>query len=64
MTEMINTLEGIHSTLANTEKWTTDPEDRLVEINSSEPKEKRIYKIEDSLRDLWDNTECSNITLQ
>ena len=37
-------------------------EDRMVEINAEEPnKEKRMNRIEDSLRDLWDNIKCTNI---
>ena len=34
----------------------------MVEINAEEPnKEKRMNRIEDSLRDLWDNIKCTNI---
>ena len=37
-------------------------EDRMVEINAEESnKEKRMNRIEDSLRDLWDNIKCTNI---
>ena len=42
----------------------SDMEDRMVEINAEEPnKEKRMNRIEDSLRDLWDNIKCTNIQI-
>ena len=39
-----------------------DLEDRIGEITTSEQnKEKRIKRIEDSLRDIWDNIKPTNI---
>ena len=39
-------------------------EDRLVEITDVEQnKEKRIKRIEDSLKELWDNFKCTNICI-
>ena len=39
-------------------------EDRMVEITAEEQnKEKRLKRIEDNLRDLWDNTKCTNIQI-
>ena len=36
----------------------------MVEINAREQnKEKRMKRIEDSLRDLWDNIKCTNIRI-
>ena len=36
----------------------------MVEITAKEQnKEKRTKRIEDSLRDLWDNIECTNIRI-
>ena len=36
----------------------------MVEINAKEQnKEKRMKRIEDNLRDLWDNTKCTNIRI-
>ena len=36
----------------------------MVEITSEEQnKEKRMKRTEDSLRDLWDNTKCTNILI-
>ena len=36
----------------------------MVEINAEEQnKEKRMKKIEDNLRDLWDNYKCTNILI-
>ena len=39
-------------------------EDRIVEITATEPnKEKRMKRIEDCLRDLWDNIKHTNIRI-
>ena len=39
-------------------------EDKMVEITSEEKnKVKRMKRTEDSLRDLWDNTKCTNIRI-
>ena len=36
----------------------------MVEISAEEQnKEKRMKRIEDNLRDLWDNTKCTNIRI-
>ena len=36
----------------------------MVEITATEQnKEKRMKRIEDSLRDLWDNIKCTNIRI-
>ena len=36
----------------------------MVEITAEEQnKEKRMKRIEDNLRDLWDNTKCTNIRI-
>ena len=36
----------------------------MVEItDEGQNKEKRIKRIEDNLRDLWDNTKCTNICI-
>ena len=41
-----------------------DLEDKIVEITTAEHnKEKRMKRIEDSLRDLWDNIKCTNIQI-
>ena len=51
-----NSLEGINSRITEAEEWISDLEDEIVEITTSEQyKEKRMKRIEDSLRDLWDN---------
>ena len=60
-TEMNNTLEGIDR-VTEAEEWISDLEDRMVEIIATEQNiEKRIKRNEDSLRDLWDNSKCTNI---
>ena len=39
-------------------------EDKMVEITAREQnKEKRMKRIEESLRDLWDNIKCTNIRI-
>ena len=46
------------------EEWITDLEDKIVEITTAEQnKEKRMKRIEDSLRDLWDNIKRTNIQI-
>ena len=50
------TLEGINSSITEAEERISDLEDKIVEITTTEQnKEKRMKRIEDSLRDLWDN---------
>ena len=57
-----NSLEGINSRITGAEEQTSDLEDRMVEITTTKKnKEKRRKRIEDSLRDLWDNIKCTNI---
>ena len=53
--EIKNTLEGINSRINEAEEWISDLEDKTVEITTAEQnKEKRMKRIEDSLRDIWD----------
>ena len=62
-TEMNNTLERINSRIIEAEEQINDLEDRMVEITAEEQNiEKRVEKKkkEDSLRDLGDNTKCTN----
>ena len=62
--EIKNSLEGINSRITEAEKWISDLEDKIVEITTAEQnKEKRMKRIEDSLRDLWDNIKCTNIRI-
>ena len=59
---MNNTLEGIHNRITKAEAQINNPEDRLVEITATEQNiEKRMKRDEDSLRDLLDNINCTNI---
>ena len=59
---MKNTLEGINCRISEAEEWISDLEDKMVQITSKEQdKVKRMKRTEDSLRDLWDNTKCTNI---
>ena len=60
--EIKNSLEGINSRITEAEKWISDMEDKIVEITTAEQnKEKRMKRIEDSLRDFWDKIKCNNI---
>ena len=54
-------LEVINSRITEAEEWINDLEDKMVETTATEQNiEKRLKRNEDSLRDLWDNTECTN----
>ena len=62
ITEIKNTLEGINSRISEAEEWITELEDNTLQITSEEQnKVKRMKRIEDSLRDLWDNIKHTNI---
>ena len=64
VTEMKNRLEGISNRIMEEEERISELEDRMVEITAKEQnKEKRMKRIEDNLRDLWDNTKCTNIRI-
>ena len=46
------------------EEQISDLEDKIVEITTAEQnKEKRMKRIEDSLRDIWDNIKHTNIRI-
>ena len=60
--EIKNSLEGINSRITEAEERISDLEDKIVEITIAEQnKEKRMKRMEDRLRDLWDNMKCTNI---
>ena len=60
--EIKNCLQGINSRITEAEERISDLEDKIVEITTVElNKEKRMKRIEDGLRDLWDNNKCTNI---
>ena len=62
--EIKTSLERINSRITDREKQISYLEDKLVETTTTEQnKEKRMKRIEDSLRDLWDNIKCTNIRL-
>ena len=62
--EIKNSLEGIHSRITEAEERINDQVDKIVEITITEQnKEKRMKRIEDSLRDLWDNIKRTNILI-
>ena len=62
--EIKNSLEGINSRITEAEEWISDLEDKMVEITTAEQnKEKRMKRIEESLRDRWDNIKHTNIRI-
>ena len=62
--EMKNSLEGINSRITEAEGRISDLEDKIVEITTTEQnKGKRKKRIEDSLRDVWDNIKHTNIRI-
>ena len=62
--EIKNCLEGINSRITEAEERITDLEDKIVGITTAEKnKEKRMIRIEDSLRDFWDNIKRTNIRI-
>ena len=64
ITEVKNILQGINSRITDEEEQISELEDRMVEITAEEQnKEKRMKRIEDSLRDLWHNIKCTNIRI-
>ena len=62
--EIKNSLEGINSRITEAEERISDLEDKGREITTAEQnKEKIMKRIEDSLRDFWDNIKCTNIRI-
>ena len=60
--EIKNTLKGINSRISEAEEWISDLKDKIVEITTAEQnKEKRMKRIEDSLRYLGDKIKRTNI---
>ena len=61
--EIKNSLEVINRRITEAEQI-SDLEDKIVEMTTAEQnKEKRMKRIEDRLRDLWDNIKCKNIQI-
>ena len=64
ITEIENTLEGINRRLSEAEEQISELKYKMVEIISEEQnKVKRMKRIEDSLRDIWDNIKHTNIRI-
>ena len=62
--EIKNSLEGINSRITEAEERISDWEEKTVKITTAEyNKEKRMKRIEDSLRDIWDNFKLTNIQI-
>ena len=59
--EIKNSLEGMNSRITEAEGRICDLEDKITEITTTEQiKEKRMKRIKDNLRDLWDNIKHTN----
>ena len=57
-------LEGINSRISETEEQISELEDKILKMTSEEQnKIKRMKRMEDSLRDLWDNIKSTNIQI-
>ena len=64
MNEIKNSLQRINSRITEAQEWISDLEDKIVEITTTEQnKEKRMKRIEDNLRELWDNIKRTNIRI-
>ena len=61
--EIKNSLEGINSRITEAEKQIRDLEDKIVEITTTEHNKEKMKRIEDSLRELWENTNRTNIRI-
>ena len=62
--EIKYSLEGINSRITETEERISDLEDKIVEITTTnQNKEKRMKRIEDILREFWDNIKRTNIRI-
>ena len=62
--EIKNSLEGINSRITEAEECISDVEDKIVQITAAEQnKERGMKRIEDSLRDHWDNVKHTNIRI-
>ena len=65
ITEIKNTLEGINSRISEADERISKLKDKMVETTSEEQnKVKRMIRIEDSLRELWDNVNAPTFKLQ
>ena len=61
---MKNTPKGINNRITEAEERISELEDKMVQKTATEQNnEKRMKRIEDNLRDLWDNTKCTNIRI-
>ena len=57
-------MKGINSRITEAEERISDLEDKMAEITTTgQNKEKRMKRIGDSLRDLWNNTKRTNIRI-
>ena len=60
---MKNALEGINSRINEAEEWISELEDRVAETTVLEQNKEKMKRNKDSLRDLLDNIQCTNICI-
>ena len=64
VTEIKSSLDTSNSRIQEPKEQISEVENRLVKIIDAEQKrEKRLKRVEDSLRELWDNVKCTNICI-
>ena len=62
ITETKNTLEGTKSRISEVKEWISELENRMVELTAEEQnKGKGMKRINDNLRDVWDNIKHTKI---
>lgn len=60
---MKNALEGSNSRINEAEEWISELEDRVAETTVLEQNKEKMKRNKDSLRDLLDNIQCTNICI-
>ena len=64
ITEVKNTLKEINSRISEAEERISELEDKMVEITPEEHNTvERMKRTEESLRDLWDNIQLTNVQI-
>ena len=63
ITKMKKALGGINNRIIEAEERISELEDKMEITAKEQNKEKRMKRIEDNFRDLWDNTKCTYIQI-
>ena len=62
ISEIKYSLEEINGRITEAEEWISDLEDKEI-TTTEQNKEKRMKRIEGTLKDFWDNITCTNIRI-